>query len=269
MEKKWKLKWKTAPSWTGAKMAKKWPKNGKIMENSLKNPFLGHFFAIFAPVQLGAVFHFDFHFFFFHFRLLAVFHAIPAQQEKRPMNLNLFGWWPSGGGQSPGRVSRGQRFSEPKDINLFIRIPDREGRWPGWPDRLLGAKLLCAFLLPTLTPDFEKVEKCQKRLRNVETRLFLTQFRLFFDLFLGCLQKEWNRQGVRNHCTRNSRNNAIVLRPVRAIASHVLLHKLLRQQTTIAATPLAESTPLPNSQFPIPRPRGPGNLFFNFLGCRA
>ena len=41
----------------------KWPKNGKIIENSLKNPFLGHFFAIFAPVQLGAVFHFDFHFF--------------------------------------------------------------------------------------------------------------------------------------------------------------------------------------------------------------
>ena len=33
-KKKWKAKWKTAPSWTGAKMAKKWPKNGKIMENS-------------------------------------------------------------------------------------------------------------------------------------------------------------------------------------------------------------------------------------------
>ena len=37
-------------------------------------------------------------------------------------------------------------------------------------------------------------------------------------------------------------NNAIVLRPMRAIA----LHELLRQQTTIAATPLAESTPSPN-----------------------
>ena len=34
------------------------------MENSLIFwPFFGHFFAIFAPVQLGAVFHFDFHFF--------------------------------------------------------------------------------------------------------------------------------------------------------------------------------------------------------------
>ena len=42
--------------------------------------------------------------------------------------------------------------------------------------------------------------------------------------------------------------NAIVLRPLRAVASHELLHELLRRQTTIAATPLAESTPSPNSQ---------------------
>ena len=47
-----------------------------------------------------------------------------------------------------------------------------------------------------------------------------------------------------NYCTQNSRNNAIVLRPLRAIASH----ELLRRQTTIAATPLAESTPYPNTQ---------------------
>ena len=52
-----------------------------------------------------------------------------------------------------------------------------------------------------------------------------------------------------NYCTGNSRNNAIVLGPLRAIASHELLHELLRQQATIAATPLAESTPSPNSQF--------------------
>ena len=51
------------------------------MENSLKNPFFGHFFGIFAPVQLGAVFHFDF--LFFHFRLLAVFHAIPARHDPK------------------------------------------------------------------------------------------------------------------------------------------------------------------------------------------
>ena len=95
---------------------------------------------------------------------------------------------------------------------------------------------------------------------------------------LGCLEKGWNRQGVRvpwncntwprrphskhvwnipshnllqtNYCNRNSRNNAIVLRTLRAIASHELLHELLRQQTTIAATPLAESTPSPSFQNP-------------------
>ena len=44
-------------------MAKKWPKNGKVMEFSIIFPFFDHFLAIFAPVQLGAVFHFDFHFF--------------------------------------------------------------------------------------------------------------------------------------------------------------------------------------------------------------
>ena len=55
-----------------------------------------------------------------------------------------------------------------------------------------------------------------------------------------------------NYCTRNSRNNAIVLRPLRAIASHELLHELLRRQTTMAATPLAESTPSPNTLiFPV------------------
>ena len=31
-----------------------------------------------------------------------------------------------------------------------------------------------------------------------------------------------------NYCARNNRNNAIVLRPLRTIASHKLLHKLLR-----------------------------------------
>ena len=50
MEKKnWKSKWKTAPSWTGAQ---KWPKNGKIMENSLKKPFFGPFFLLpFLPLS--------------------------------------------------------------------------------------------------------------------------------------------------------------------------------------------------------------------------
>ena len=46
-----------------------------------------------------------------------------------------------------------------------------------------------------------------------------------------------------NYCTRSSRKNAIVLRPLQAIASH----ELLRLQTTAAATPLVESTPSSNS----------------------
>ena len=57
------------------KMAKKW-----------SFPLFFHLLAIFChfcpPVQLGAVFHFDFHF-FFHFRRLAVFHAIPARQDPK------------------------------------------------------------------------------------------------------------------------------------------------------------------------------------------
>ena len=37
--------------------------------------------------------------------------------------------------------------------------------------------------------------------------------------------------------SKNSRNNAIVLQPLRAVASHELLHELLQRQTTIPATP--------------------------------
>ena len=54
------------------------------------------------------------------------------------------------------------------------------------------------------------------------------------------------------YCTRNSRKNAIVLRPLRALVSYVttyeLSHELLRRHTTVAAAPLAESTPSPNSR---------------------
>ena len=51
-----------------------------------------------------------------------------------------------------------------------------------------------------------------------------------------------------NYCTRNSRNDAIIFRPLRTIASHELLHELLRQKTTIAVTPLAEPSPSPSTQ---------------------
>ena len=75
------MAWKTAKS-------RKWKKNGNRngkrpragQENSITFPFLGHFFAIFAPVQLGAVFHFDFHFF------------------------SISGFWPFSMPYQPGRI---------------------------------------------------------------------------------------------------------------------------------------------------------------------
>ena len=38
----------------------------------------------------------------------------------------------------------------PRNINLFAPVPDREDQWPGWPDRVLRAKVLCAFSAPYL-----------------------------------------------------------------------------------------------------------------------
>ena len=43
-------------------------------------------------------------------------------------------------------------------------------------------------------------------------------------------------------------NVAIVCRSLRTIVLHELLHELLQKKTTIAATPLAKSTPSLNSQ---------------------
>ena len=55
-------------------------------------------------------------------------------------------------GGPPDREARGQRFMcyprNPRNINLFVRIPDREDRWPGRPDIVLCAKVLCAFSAP-------------------------------------------------------------------------------------------------------------------------
>ena len=83
--RKWKKKngnrnGKRPQAGQGQKWQKKWPKNGRIMENSLKNPFFGHF----CPFPAWG--HFPFRFpFFFHFRFLAVFHAIPARQDPNPL----------------------------------------------------------------------------------------------------------------------------------------------------------------------------------------
>ena len=53
---------------------------------------------------------------------------------------------------SPDRETRGQSFMyyprNPRNINIFVRIPDREDRWPGRPERVLCAKVLCAFSAP-------------------------------------------------------------------------------------------------------------------------
>ena len=55
-------------------------------------------------------------------------------------------------GDSPDREARGQSFMyyprNPRNINLFVRIPDREDRWPGRPEKNLCAQVLCAFSAP-------------------------------------------------------------------------------------------------------------------------
>ena len=53
-----------------------------------------------------------------------------------------------------------------------------------------------------------------------------------------------------NHCTRNSGKNAIILRALRAIASHELLHKLLYDSKQLLQRhPLRNPPPSPNSCF--------------------
>ena len=70
-----------------------------------------------------------------------------------------------------------------------------------------------------------------------------------------CLKHVWNVPSHKllqtNDCIPNSRKNAMVCRPPRTITSHELLHELVTTsatETTIEATPLAESTPSPNSE---------------------
>ena len=89
----------------GKKMAQKMDFEGVFHYFSIFWPFFCHL-MIFPPAQLGAVFHFDFHFFFFHFRLVAVFHAIPARQDPNP------------------------RFS-PKLLSLYFVGPRKSRKIPG------------------------------------------------------------------------------------------------------------------------------------------
>ena len=64
------------------------------------------------------------------------------------INMYLFGRWPlRWPGGSPDREDRGQSFMcyprNPRNINLFVRIPDREDRWPGRPEKKFMCKFLC------------------------------------------------------------------------------------------------------------------------------
>ena len=118
---KWKSEWKTAPSWTGAKTAKKWPQKWK---NNGKRPSKSHvwaifflFFAIFGPVQVGAVSISISFFFLFHFRLLAVFHAIAARQDPdccfcSKTFFGLMCWWWSQVTGRPNGITDREKLSE-------------------------------------------------------------------------------------------------------------------------------------------------------------
>ena len=82
---------------------------------------------------------------------------VPFQERKRHININLFGRWPlRWPGGSPDREARGQSFmcypQNPRNINLFVRIPDGEDRWPGRREKVLCAKVLCAFFAPYHLP---------------------------------------------------------------------------------------------------------------------
>ena len=63
-----------------------------------------------------------------------------------------------------------------------------------------------------------------------------------------CLERPFTRTIAKELLQTKQQNACKTFRPLRTIASHELLHELLRQKTSIAATPLAESTPSPNCQ---------------------
>ena len=74
------IEMENGPKLDRGKNGKKWPKNGK---NKGKLPQKAIFWAIFLPfLPLSSLGPFSISIsIFFHFRLLAVFHAIPARQD--------------------------------------------------------------------------------------------------------------------------------------------------------------------------------------------
>ena len=81
-------------------------------------------------------------------------------------------------GGSPDREARGQRFMcyprNPRCINLFVRVPDREDRWPRWSDRVLCDKVLCAFSAPYKPKrEFRKIGGLHKKTGRISLWILL------------------------------------------------------------------------------------------------
>ena len=101
------------------------------------------------------------------FRLLAFAYAplcraplcvtlIKSGKEKAHKHKqSLSGDCPGGGGGLPiGWSAGGQTFMccvrNPRNIKIFVWVPGREDRWPGWPSNCLCATCSCAFFWPLL-----------------------------------------------------------------------------------------------------------------------
>ena len=104
MEKKRKSKWKTAPSWTGAKMEKK-AKNGFSRELSIIFPIV--FAPIFCPCPAWGRFHFDFLFFL----PCPAFARFPSGKKKTNKHKHF------GQGRCPGQIGTvpGTNGTPPRD----------------------------------------------------------------------------------------------------------------------------------------------------------
>ena len=68
-----------------------------------------------------------------------------------------------------------------------------------------------------------------------------------WNMFGTSLHTSCCKQTIALRTAERMQDSASVSRPLRTIASHELLHDLLQQMTTSAATPLAQSTRSPNS----------------------
>ena len=77
-----------------------------------------------------------------------------AYQGRRLINTSFFGRRPLSEGASV-------LCSEAKQRQYFVWMPDWEGRWLGWPDRVLRAKDLCSFSAPSCRSACWKPPACR------------------------------------------------------------------------------------------------------------